>query len=56
MALGPIEMVVLEFPESRFTGEILVAASLALIVVWTVAGLAGAMASPWAASSARSAG
>ena len=33
---------------SRFTGEILVAASLALIVVWTVAGLAGAMASPWA--------
>ena len=33
---------------SRFTGEILVAASLALILVWTVAGLAGAMASPWA--------
>jgi drug/metabolite transporter (DMT)-like permease len=33
---------------SRFTGEILVAASLALILVWTLAGLAGAMASPWA--------
>ena len=32
---------------SRFTGEILVAASLALILVWTLAGLAGAMASPW---------
>jgi len=33
---------------SRFTGEILVAASLALILVWTLAGMAGAMASPWA--------
>ncbi len=33
---------------SRFTGEILVAASLALIVVWSALGLAGAMASPWA--------
>jgi hypothetical protein len=33
---------------SRFTGEILVAASLALILVWSVAGAAGAMASPWA--------
>ena len=33
---------------SRFTGEILVAASLALILVWTLAGLTGAMASPWA--------
>jgi len=33
---------------SRFTGEILVAASLALIFVWTLAGLVGAMASPWA--------
>lgn len=32
----------------RFTGEILIAASLALILVWTLAGLAGAMASPWA--------
>ncbi len=29
-------------------GEILVAASLALILVWTLAGLVGAMASPWA--------
>ena len=33
---------------SRFTGEILVAASLALILVWSVLGLAGAVASPWA--------
>jgi drug/metabolite transporter (DMT)-like permease len=33
---------------SRFTGEILVAASLALIVVWSVLGLAGVLASPWA--------
>ena len=33
---------------SRFTGEILVAASLALILVWSVLGLAGAIASPWA--------
>ena len=33
---------------SRFTGEILVAASLALIVVWSVLGLAGLVASPWA--------
>jgi drug/metabolite transporter (DMT)-like permease len=33
---------------SRFTGEILVAASLALIVVWSLLGIAGAMASPWA--------
>ena len=33
---------------SRFTGEILIAASLALILVWTLAGLLGAMASPWA--------
>jgi hypothetical protein len=32
---------------SRFTGEILVAASLALILVWSVLGLAGAVASPW---------
>lgn len=32
---------------SRFTGEILVAASIALIVVWSLLGLAGAMASPW---------
>ncbi len=33
---------------SRFTGEILVAASLALIVVWSALGLSGAVASPWA--------
>jgi hypothetical protein len=33
---------------SRFTGEILVAASLALILVWSVLGLAGAVTSPWA--------
>lgn len=33
---------------SRFTGEILVAASLAFIVVWSLAGLFGFMASPWA--------
>ena len=33
---------------SRFTGEILVAASLALILVWSVLGLLGAIASPWA--------
>ena len=33
---------------SRFTGEILVAASLALILVWSLAGSAGFMASPWA--------
>jgi drug/metabolite transporter (DMT)-like permease len=33
---------------SRFTGEILVAASLALILVWSLLGLAGAVASPWA--------
>jgi drug/metabolite transporter (DMT)-like permease len=33
---------------SRFTGEILVAASLALILVWSALGLAGAIASPWA--------
>ncbi|MDI1286558.1 MAG: hypothetical protein PSV46_19380 [Reyranella sp.] len=33
---------------SRFTGEILVAASLAFIVVWSLAGLLGFMASPWA--------
>lgn len=32
---------------SRFTGEILVAASLALIAVWSVLGLVGVMASPW---------
>lgn len=32
---------------SRFTGEILVAASLALILVWSVLGLLGVMASPW---------
>ena len=32
---------------SRFTGEILVAASLAFILVWSLAGLAGLMASPW---------
>lgn len=33
---------------SRFTGEILVAASLALIFVWSVAGSVGLIASPWA--------
>ena len=33
---------------SRFTGEILVAASLALILVWSALGLSGAVASPWA--------
>ena len=33
---------------SRFTGEILVAASLALILVWSAAGLLGAVTSPWA--------
>ena len=33
---------------SRFTGEILVAASLALILVWTLLGLVGVMTSPWA--------
>ena len=33
---------------SRFTGEILVAASLALILVWSLAGLSGLIASPWA--------
>jgi len=33
---------------SRFTGEILVAASLALILVWSLLGLAGVMTSPWA--------
>jgi drug/metabolite transporter (DMT)-like permease len=33
---------------SRFTGEILVAASMALIFVWSVAGSMGLMASPWA--------
>lgn len=33
---------------SRFTGEILVAASLALIFVWSLAGLLGVIASPWA--------
>lgn len=33
---------------SRFTGEILVAASLALILVWSLAGLGGVIASPWA--------
>jgi len=33
---------------SRFTGEILVAASLALILVWSALGLVGVMASPWA--------
>lgn len=33
---------------SRFTGEILVAASVALILVWSLAGLAGAVTSPWA--------
>jgi hypothetical protein len=33
---------------SRFTGEILVAASLALILVWSALGLLGAVASPWA--------
>jgi hypothetical protein len=33
---------------SRFTGEILVAASLALILVWSLLGLVGLMASPWA--------
>ncbi len=33
---------------SRFTGEILVAASLAFILVWSLAGMVGLMASPWA--------
>jgi drug/metabolite transporter (DMT)-like permease len=33
---------------SRFTGEILVAASVALILVWSLLGLSGAIASPWA--------
>jgi hypothetical protein len=33
---------------SRFTGEILVAASLALILVWSALGLVGAITSPWA--------
>ena len=33
---------------SRFTGEILVAASLALILVWSVLGLSGIVLSPWA--------
>jgi drug/metabolite transporter (DMT)-like permease len=33
---------------SRFTGEILVAASLALIFVWSALGLLGAVVSPWA--------
>jgi hypothetical protein len=33
---------------SRFTGEILVAASVALILVWSVLGVAGAVTSPWA--------
>lgn len=33
---------------SRFTGEILVAASLALIFCWSLAGLSGVVASPWA--------
>ena len=32
----------------RFTGEILVAASMALILTWSLAGLAGVIASPWA--------
>ena len=32
----------------RFTGEILVAASMALIFTWSLAGLAGVVASPWA--------
>lgn len=35
---------------SRFTGEILVAASIALILVWTLLGLAGTVASPWASA------
>jgi hypothetical protein len=33
---------------SRFTGEILVAASLALILVWSALGLLGTVTSPWA--------
>jgi drug/metabolite transporter (DMT)-like permease len=33
---------------SRFTGEILVAASVALVLVWSVLGVAGAVTSPWA--------
>ena len=33
---------------SRFTGEILVAASLALILVWSALGFIGVMTSPWA--------
>jgi hypothetical protein len=33
---------------SRFTGEILVAASLALILVWSALGLSGVVTSPWA--------
>src|SRR4029453_1718502 len=32
----------------RFPGEILVAASLALILVWSALGLSGAVALPWA--------
>ena len=36
---------------NRFTGEILVAASLALILVWSALGLAGAITSPWAGAS-----
>jgi drug/metabolite transporter (DMT)-like permease len=33
---------------SRFTGEILVAASLALILVWSALGIVSALTSPWA--------
>lgn len=35
---------------SRFTGEILVAASIALILVWTLLGLGGIVSSPWASA------
>jgi len=35
---------------SRFTGEILVAASLALILVWSVLGFCGVVTSPWASA------
>jgi hypothetical protein len=35
---------------SRFTGEILVAASLAHILVWSVLGFCGVVASPWASA------
>ena len=46
--LPPAQPVDRPAARSRFTGEILVAASLALILVWSVLGLAGAITSPWA--------